>query len=444
MAPRPSPGSVPHPDRRTTPRREQDRLSARRERELEAARRISQALSQHVQLDELVETALHTALEVLDAENGSLLLADPDTEQLVFQHSTGEKPVPKGSAFPWHEGFAGAVFKSGEPTVVKDARQDQRHYGKIDELIGSTTRDMIVFPLKQWEGEPIGVIEVMNKRHGTLDDEDVALLTIISALTAAAIEQARLFENAKLAEVARLMGNISHDVKNLLMPIVCGAGLLQNEINELLGRLPDIELARAQESRKMCNEVIDMLIDDARRISDRVKEIADCVKGLSSPPEFAPCLVADVVESVFKTLSLLAQEKGISLSTKGLDHLPPIQADERRLYNAFYNLVNNAIPEVAAGGAITVYGREEPAGGVILVSVADTGRGMPPEVRERLFTSRVISSKPGGTGLGTKIVKDVVHAHGGQISVESEVGVGTTVHIRLLLQPPTPSHSFVR
>lgn len=444
MARRPSPSSVPHPDRRKTPRRDQDRLFARRERELEAARRISQALSQHVQLDELVETALNTALEVLDAENGSLLLADPDTDQLVFQHSIGEKPVPKGSALPWHEGFAGAVFKSGEPTVVKDASQDQRHYGKIDELIGSTTRDMIVFPLKQWEGEPIGVIEVMNKRHGTLDEEDVALLTIISALTAAAIEQARLFENAKLAEVARLMGNISHDVKNLLMPIVCGAGLLQNEINELLGRLPDIELTRAQESRKMCNEVIDMLRDDARRISDRVKEIADCVKGLSSPPEFAPCLVADVVESVLKTLSLLAQEKGISLSTKGLDPLPPIQADERRLYNAFYNLVNNAIPEVAAGGAITVYGREEPAGGVILVSVADTGRGMPPEVRERLFTSRAVSSKPGGTGLGTKIVKDVVHAHGGQISVESEVGVGTTVHIRLPLQPPTPTHAFVR
>jgi PAS domain S-box-containing protein len=194
------PDSLPHPDRRKTARRKQDLLLVRRERELEAARRISQELSQHVQLDELVEKALSTALDVLDAENGSLMLADAETEQLVFHHSIGEKPVPKGTAIPWHEGIAGAVFKSVELTVIENAKQDKRHYPKIDEIIGYITRDMIVLPLKQWEGDPIGVIEVMNKRHGKLDGEDVALLTIISALTAAAIEHFRLFENAKLAE----------------------------------------------------------------------------------------------------------------------------------------------------------------------------------------------------------------------------------------------------
>jgi signal transduction histidine kinase len=63
---------------------------------------------------------------------------------------------------------------------------------------------------------------------------------------------------------------------------------------------------------------------------------------------------------------------------------------------------------------------------------------MPPDVRDRLFTKHAISTKPGGTGLGTKIVKDVVEAHGGRIWVESELGAGTKIHIQL---PHTPGES---
>ena len=68
---------------------------------------------------------------------------------------------------------------------------------------------------------------------------------------AVAIEHTRLVEAAKLAEVAQMMGDITHDIKNLLMPVVCGAGILQAEINELLDHLPDIEVKRAKASREL-------------------------------------------------------------------------------------------------------------------------------------------------------------------------------------------------
>src|SRR5579885_3509737 len=97
-----------------------------------------------------------------------------------------------------------------------------------------------------------------------------------------------------------LMGDVSHDIKNLLMPIVCGAGLLRDEINELLPRIPDVDKEQAQASRNMCNEVIVMLTEDAQRIQDRVKEIADAVKGLSAKPEFQPCVLSDVIGQVLK------------------------------------------------------------------------------------------------------------------------------------------------
>lgn len=133
------------------------------------------------------------------------------------------------------------------------------------------------------------------------------------------------------------------------------------------------------------------------------------------------------------SLQRYAAEKGVALHAEGLELLPVIQADERRLFNAFYNVIDNAIPEVPPGGSVTVRGQVEAGAERLLISVVDTGRGMPPEVRDSLFTSQVISRKAGGTGLGTKIVKDVVSAHKGSIAVESELGLGTTVHIRLPL-----------
>ena len=89
------PTTVPHDQLRVI----QDTLS-QREKELAAAQRISEALSQRIKLQYLIEQALRTTLDVLDAENGSLLLADAETRQLVFYHSIGDKPVPHGTVIP--------------------------------------------------------------------------------------------------------------------------------------------------------------------------------------------------------------------------------------------------------------------------------------------------------------------------------------------------------
>ena len=435
-------------ERRAAPRREDDRRRMRKVRELEAARRISEALFEHLTTDELVAKALRTVLDVVDVEGASILLADPDSQQLVFRHSIGTSPVKPGTAIPWDTGIAGAVFQSGTPLVVRDVKHDPRHSSVIDELTKHTTHDMIAIPLKKpehdliavalkrWEGRPIGVLEVLNKREGFLDDDDLAILSIVSAITAQSIEQARLYHEAKLAEVVRLLGYISHDIKNLLMPVVVGAELMERELKDLLRAALTRGDTLAQESFERCNEVVGMVDNSLRRIQDRVKEIADCVNGLSTPPEFSLCQLDKVILEVTDTLKWWSDQKGVSIRTSGLGQTPTVVADERRLFNALYNLVNNAIPEVPAGGTVTVSAKEEPIGVGLLVTVADTGKGMPPEIRDTLFTPAAKSTKHGGTGLGTKIVKDVVDAHHGRITVESELGVGTTFRLYLPLRPP--------
>ena len=411
----------------------------RQKRELDAARRISEALFQHQKIEDLVGEALQTALDIVNAQAGSVLLANPETKELVFYHSIGQSPVKPGTSIPWDQGIAGSVFQSGKPLVSTNVKKDTRHFRGVDEETGITTNDLIAIPLKRWEGDPLGVLEVLNKRNGQLDEKDVDILSIISAFTALSIEQARLFQEVKVAEVVGVLGDVGHDIKNMLLPVLHGASLLGEELTDHFALVKDGKLPDVKATQNSSQNLIRMIERNAKRIQDRVREIADAVKGVTSPPRFGPCRVAGVVATVNDTLAYLANEKGISLCTKGLEDLPIIQADEHRLFNAFYNLINNAIPEVPTGGMISVEGRFKKSDQTVLLSVTDTGKGMKPEIRDRLFTGRAMSTKPGGTGLGTKIVKDVVTAHRGSISVESQEGVGTTFHIRLPLDPTTVS-----
>jgi signal transduction histidine kinase len=403
--------------------------------QLSAIERVSHALFETIDLDELVETTLKIALEEVDAAAGSILLANHETQQLVFRYSIGEKPVPRGTAIAWTSGISGAVFQSGVPRVTTHVHEQAGHNSEIDLATGLTTRDMITVPLRRWRSEPIGVLNVLNKRKGKLNEQDLGLLTIISAFATLAIQQARHFEDARKAEVVALLGDIGHDLKNLLTPVQAGVDLLRDVTKELFDAMNSAESIKNQTNRKICADSVAVAQNGIRRLHERVKEMADCVKGLSSPPIFAACRVEAVVLEVFHTLTIVANAKQIALRAEGLKSLPEIQADERRLYTAFYNLINNAIPETPGGGSITVSASHTPGSPHVTISVSDTGRGMTAEIREQLFTARAVSTKKSGTGLGMKIIKDVVDAHHGKIWVESEPGTGTTFHLHLPLDP---------
>jgi signal transduction histidine kinase len=98
--------------------------------------------------------------------------------------------------------------------------------------------------------------------------------------------------------------------------------------------------------------------------------------------------------------------------------------------SAVYNLVNNALPEARAG---TVCVRVWEENGSAVVEVRDTGGGMPADLLDAILRGNPISTKPGGSGIGTLIVKKVAEVHGGTLEGESTEGVGTTFRIRLPL-----------
>jgi signal transduction histidine kinase len=367
----------------------------------------------------------------------------PHVEAIEFVQDSRQRTFQRG------EGLIGRVWATGKPIWIPDVVADPAfRRAKMAERVG--LRGGFAFPVCKGE-ELYGVMEFFSRESREPDRDVLEMVADIGIKVGLFVDrkrtqeelrrtEARLLEEQRLAEVARVLGDIGHDLKNMLMPVVTGAGLLEEELSDCFSKLPQPAVSAAQASRNLTHELIEMIRQGSRRIHDRVKEIADSVKGLTRAPQFAPCRIVDIVSSVFATLRVLADERRVALHAERLETLPAIRADESRLFNAIYNLVNNAIPEVPSGGSVTVQGRTDPSGKTIMLSVIDTGKGMSPEVRDSLFTYQAISRKAGGTGLGTKIVKDVVDAHGGSITVESTQGVGTAFHITLSVDGP-PAHS---
>ncbi|MEX0829121.1 MAG: GAF domain-containing sensor histidine kinase [Nitrospirales bacterium] len=426
------------------------------ERRLLAQYAVTRVLAESVRLKEAGQEILRAIGESLGWKLGMLWKVDTQAEVLRFV-DLWHAPAVEAAAFCEDSrdltfqvgvGLIGQVWKKGCPLWIPDVSRDPGfRRAPIAAKVGLGLHGWCGFPVSKGD-RLYGVIEFFTHEILEVEEDVLEMMADIGIKIGQFVDrqeanenlrraELRLLEEARLAEVARVLGDIAHDIKNMLMPVVTGSSLLEDELNEFYAQLPIPVADAAARSRDLTKDLIEMIKNGSRRIQGRVREFADSVKGLARPPQFGPCRIAEVVSSVYAILQIPAAECGVVLGVKDLVVLPVIQADESRLFNAFYNLVNNAIAEVPSGGSISVQGRTAQGGKTIILSVIDTGKGMPSEVRESLFTYQAISRKTGGTGLGTKIVKDVIDAHGGKITVESVPDKGTSFHITLPVEGPT-------
>jgi signal transduction histidine kinase len=429
----------------------------RRERELDAVARISAALYSRAKpddVDEVERLVLQAAIETVEASDGTIYLHDPERRKLQFKYVIGEKAdflINVLKEIDDDQGVAGAVFQSKEGCITLEATNRT-----VDVQTNYVTRNIVTVPLLTMEGQCIGAMQVLNKRDGNFDEEDLEVLTILARQAASAIETARLYRDQKLAEVVHRIGDISHDVKNMVTPIQTGTQTLElmmdgmfEDLDRVLanGKVP---LEVGEELQAACSgvrdfyrEAMQMNYAGVDATQDRVKEIADAVKGIIAEPHFEELDVREVIDLVVRTLRVVAVPKGVTLDASGMEPVPKAEIDRKLMMNATYNLINNAIPFTPEGGFIYVRTRltrpgEDPEAPRLQIEITDTGAGMPEEIRSKLFTKEAFSTKVGGTGLGTQIVRGAVDAHHGTITVASEVGRGSTFTLRIPLQQPAP------
>jgi len=220
------------------------------------------------------------------------------------------------------------------------------------------------------------------------------------------------------------VANVSHELRTPLSAIHGYAETL------LEGALEDTSVAR---------DFVDIIFRHSHRLKQLVADLLDLSK-LESP-DFSLELIPTNLSSIIHTVVSLAKDrmdqKNISLTLAIPAEMPLVQAHSSTIEQVITNLTDNAIKYTANGGSITLsMGWSTKYPGMIQVSVADTGMGIPtkylPRVFERFFrVDKARSRDLGGTGLGLSIVKHIIQTHGGEIWVESEPGVGSTFSFTL-------------
>lgn len=421
-----------------------------RDRQVAAVHTITQRLFSRLSLDERLHDILQVSIQAVDCEAGSVYLHRVSDDSLVFRHVAGPSASSEleGQTISAHEGIAGCVYQTGSAEITNNPSGSGEHRRDIGEGIGFVTRNMVTVPIVRREGKPVGVMQLLNKRAGDFDAGDLEVLEIIASIAATSVENAELQREAQLAAVAHAVGDLSHDIKNKIAPIKMATDMLRPDLDEMFAGLDAIvarmDAATSEQivhaTRLVRDEYAEncaIILDQVQAVQEHTRRIADVLKGTITKPSLEMGDAAPAVRKQAEQLEPVARQRQIAITIDVPDTLL-CRFDRFFLSSAVYNLVNNAIPETPPGGSITVRmdARPDgafPGGGYLLIEVVDTGKGMPPHVLERVLNGDATSTKPGGSGLGTRIVFNAVAAHGGRFEGESRPGVGTTLRMRLPL-----------
>ena len=264
-------------------------------------------------------------------------------------------------------------------------------------------------------GQPASLIKRIPSRSGGAQDEQILEISTFPLLDRAnrvpqvveyikdVTERSRLAERLeharRLAELGEMAARVAHEVRNPLNAITGAAHFLAAEYPG--------------------DETIQKFTNLIKRQSLRVDQVASDILHAARPmrPARSNVTVDAVVDQVLNALRETLVEQSITVERSSGPSIPTIQADELQLEQAVSNLLRNAVEAMPGGGRLRVSTEGYPAAGAVRISIEDTGPGIRPEDRERVFNA-FFTTKRHGTGLGLSIVEGVLKNHGGSIEVD--------------------------
>ena len=388
-------------------------------------------------INQLLQRLAVAASELTDSQAASILKFDVATNSFRFIAAPWyHQQLLKEVVVPLDESIAGWVFGNNKSLIVQDVRQDPRHYKAVDLATGFTTISLLAIPMR-YQGETIGVLEVLNKAgdaHYT--EEDVTVLEMLALYAGMALWNASLETNIQVprdeaAELERMKRNFiaitSHELRTPLGLILGYATFLKETLSE--------------EHR----ESMDAIIRNATRLKEIIENltsVGNYEAGVARVRQQS-ISIPGIVEDVVASFQDMAASKNISLQTDIREKDLRVAGDANKITVALSNLVRNAITFTNEGGQVLVIVESIPDHAQI--SVKDNGIGIPASdlgfVFERFFqVESHLTRRHTGLGLGLSVAKTMVELHGGRIWVESIEGKGSTFTILLPVHPPQTNH----
>jgi signal transduction histidine kinase len=224
---------------------------------------------------------------------------------------------------------------------------------------------------------------------------------------------------------SEFLANISHELRTPLNAII---GFSELIVSEAMGPIGNAQY----------KDYLNDVLGSGRHLLDVINDIIDLARAEAGRLELneEPTDLAEAANAVLRIMRERAMRGRLQLGTDLDEDLPPIQADPRKLRQILTNLVSNAIKFTREGGAVTVAARREAQTGDVLIQVIDTGIGIAADDIPTAFKpfgqiDARLSRQYEGTGLGLPLTKVMVELHQGRITIDSAVGIGTTVTVRL-------------
>ena len=389
---------------------------------LERLFEITRSLSASVDLETYLQSILSAATELTESESASLLEYDEVSQEFSFKSVPWfHREAVSSARVPLSGSIAGWVFLNMRSLAIDDVANDSRHYGKIDELVGSQTRSLLGVPLIL-HGRPVGVFEVFNKNE-KYTNEDILIVETLASLASTALQNDLLENNIMSSqEEARELDKLKNEF----------IAITSHELRTPLGLI----LGHATFLRELVGNDFEEQVDAIIRNATRLKEIIESLSSVDNYETGGSLVrshrvsVARIIEDVSSSFLEMARSKRITLKIENpIDRELWVDIDGGKISIVLSNLLKNALTFTNEGGHVVIRGEQKPE--YVTVTVQDDGLGIPAKDLPRIFdrfyqVESHLTRRHGGMGLGLSIAKVMIEIHGGRIWAESKEGEGST------------------
>jgi signal transduction histidine kinase len=386
----------------------------------------SQAVSHILDVGQLLERILELTFRSIEADRACILLRR-STDEVLESKAVRWRRKDHDESIHVSRTITDYVLRHRTGILVSDAAHDER-FPAGQSIIRSGIREAICVPMKG-RHETLGVLYLDTIVPGTrtgapsptkFTEDHLSLAIALAHQAALAVEDTRyyhaLMQAERLAAVGQTIAGLSHHIKNILQGLKSGS--------EILGMgIRDKDDAMLDQGWKIVEK-------NQGRIFDLVMDMLTYSK--EREPTLESVDLNAIVNEAVELVRGRAKELRAKLEIKP-GAVPPLMADREGIHRAVLNLVSNALDAVAdrPKPRVSVATMVDPDRQNALVSVSDNGAGIGPDQFDDLFKPFVSSKGSRGTGLGLAVSRKILREHGGDVTLESSPGIGSTFFLRL-------------
>jgi PAS domain S-box-containing protein len=406
--------------------------AAQRTQQLYDLNAVGSLVSSVLDINEIYPTIVERVQNDLRFQNVSILTVDPESHTLVLQAykvQGAAKTLAVDFRQSIDEGVCGRVARTGQTAFIPDTSREPA-FMEVDFMPPMLSQ--LCVPVKI-DGEVIAVLNVESRWPNAFDEADVAALETLSGQVAVALRNSKLMEEVK--QKAAELENVNAELRRLDEMKADFVSMLVHDLRTpmtgILGSSEIIEELLIGEVDERIMNLVRIIPKESKRLIDLINNILDFYRledtGIQVAP--APLVVETLLREAYEGAKVIADKQKVDFTVTLEPDLPMVNGDEAKLLQVLSNLVGNALKFTPDGGEVNISAADD--GGMVAISISDTGVGIPhdeiPHLFEKFKTFRTASDRRvRGSGLGLYIARAIVEAHGGTISVDSEQGKGST------------------